>query len=129
LLQILKFAICLVLSGYGWTAARPWPGRFKLRRQAKKGCFVPKPAYKVDTHGKSLSIPVEGNGHGRLAGGIADRREGNESLRTAETSQRIFRRRVEASQSYRRFTERGGEDNIVLEEKSGNVSRHPLKRR
>jgi len=100
-----------------------------LRCQAKKGCFVPESAYKVDAHRKSLSIPVERNGHGRLACGIADRREGNKDLRPAETSQRVFRGRIEGFQSYRRLTESGCEHNIVLEEKSGNVSRHPLKKR
>lgn len=43
---------------FGRTAISPWPGRFKLCCQAKKRGFIPKPAYEVDTHGKSLRIPV-----------------------------------------------------------------------
>jgi hypothetical protein len=81
----------------------------------------------VDAYRKSLSIPVQGNRHGRLAGGIADRREGNESLRSPETLQRVLQRRIESSERHGRLGECGGEQDIILEEKSGNVSGHPLK--
>jgi len=62
----------------------------------------------VDTYGKSFSIPVKRNRHGRLAGGIADGGERNESLRTAEALERVLRRRIETSQRHGRLPKSGG---------------------
>jgi hypothetical protein len=67
----------------------------------------------VYTHRNSFSVPIERNGHGRLSGGVADGREGNELFGPLEALERILRGRIEGAERHRWFAESGSEPDIM----------------
>src|SRR5512147_2743078 len=76
----------------------PRPCGFQLGGQPEQGRLIPEPPDEVSPHRKTLPVPEEGHGHGRLAGEVADGSEGDKGLRPAVAVEGIVRGGIESSQ-------------------------------